>query len=106
MGIKTRSRTLEPILHDQPRERQRRRRAAHVFLHQFHAVGGFDVEAAGVEHHAFADQRHLRGVRPSPDEVDQPRRLGRRRPDRRDERKAFLERLAGDDMRLGAEGAR
>lgn len=35
------------------------RRAAHVFLHQQHGGGGLDVETAGVEADALADERHL-----------------------------------------------
>jgi hypothetical protein len=33
-------------------------RAAHVLLHQEHGGGRLDVEAAGIEAHALADQRH------------------------------------------------
>lgn len=37
-----------------------RRRAAPVGLHLLHAVGGLDRDAAGVERHTLADQRHRR----------------------------------------------
>ncbi len=47
-------------------QRQHGRRAAHVLLHEQHAAVGLDVEPAGVEAHALADQRHLRIARPCP----------------------------------------
>ena len=42
--------------------------AAHVLFHQQHAGGGLDVEAAGIETDALADQRHLRRARRLPQE--------------------------------------
>ena len=59
---------------------KRGRGAAHVLLHQHHAARRLDVEAAGVEHDALADQRHLGRVGAPPDEVDEARRLGAARP--------------------------
>src|SRR5208282_298871 len=56
---------IEPRLHDEPRQRQRRRRAAHVLFHQFHSGRRLDVEAAGVERDALADERDFRRVRAS-----------------------------------------
>ena len=41
-------------------QRRSRGRAAHVLLHVAHAGRRLDVEPAGVEAHALADQRHLR----------------------------------------------
>ena len=48
------------------RQRDRVRRAAHVLLHVAHAVGGLDVQAAGVEAHALADERQLAARRHRP----------------------------------------
>ena len=84
---------IEPFLHDEPRQRQRRRRAAHVLFHQFHSGRRLDVEAAGVECDALADERDFRRVRASPGKVDDPRLLGGRAPDRVDERKIGGEKL-------------
>ena len=84
---------VEPRLHDEPRQRQRRRRPAHVLLHQLHAGGRLDVEAAGVEGDALADERHFRRVLASPGEIDDPRRLGGGAPDRVDERE-----IGGDEF--------
>ena len=42
------------------------RRAAHVLLHPKHALGGLDVETAGIEAHALADQRYPGSIRPGP----------------------------------------
>ena len=52
--------------------------AAHVLLHVEHAALGLDVEAAGVEAHALADQRDLGMARIAPGDVDEPRRRARR----------------------------
>ena len=40
---------------------QYRSRPRHVVLHLFHAVGGLDRDAAGIERDAFANQRQMRG---------------------------------------------
>ncbi len=53
---------LQPQGHDHAPERQGVGGAAHVLLHQPHARGRLDVEAAGVEHDALADHGdHGRG---------------------------------------------
>ena len=84
---------VEPRLHDQPRQRQRRGRAAHVLLHQPHAARRLDVEAAAVEGDALADQRHLRRVLAPPADVDEARRLGRGLADGVDERQIAFEEI-------------
>jgi hypothetical protein len=52
--------------HDQVGQRKHMRRAAHVLLHQAHAGRRLDVEPAGIEAHALADQRDagMGGVAP------------------------------------------
>ena len=47
---------------------------AHVLLHVEHAGRRLEVEAAGVEAHALADQRDLGIALLAPHEIDQPRR--------------------------------
>ena len=47
------------LAHHQAGERQGVGRAAHVLLHVAHARRGLDVQPAGVEHHALADQRQV-----------------------------------------------
>ncbi len=59
---------------DHPGEAEHARRPAHVLLHQRHVVAGLDVEAAGVEADALADQRHLRVRRVAPGDVEKARR--------------------------------
>ena len=49
----------QPLGHDQPGQRQRMGRAAHVLLHQAHAAGRLDVEPAAVEADALADDGDL-----------------------------------------------
>jgi hypothetical protein len=56
----------QPLGHDQPGQRQRMGRAAHVLLHQPHAAGRLDVEAAAVEADALADDRDARMRPPCP----------------------------------------
>ena len=57
--------------HDEEREGKRRGRAAHVLLHQRHGARRLDVEAAGIEADALADDRHLGRVLGAPAEIDQ-----------------------------------
>jgi hypothetical protein len=59
--------------HDHMRERERGGRSPHVLLHVEHGGVGLDVEAAGVETDAFADQRDMRMLGVAPQHVDQPR---------------------------------
>ena len=58
---------------DQPRQRERMGRAAHVLLHQPHAARRLDVEPAAVEHHALADDGDARVGRLAPFKLDQAR---------------------------------
>ena len=51
---------LQAGVHDHRGKAEHVRRAAHVLLHQRHAGRRLDVEPAGVEDDALADQRHLR----------------------------------------------
>ena len=88
---------FQPARHDHVRERQRGRRAAHVLLHVEHAGVGLDVEAAGVEADALADQRHARMLGVAPRHVDQPRRAGGGAADGVDERKILRQQLVADD---------
>ena len=67
---------VEPEPHHHVGEAHGGGRPAHVLLHQPHGGGRLDVEPAGVEADALADQRHLRRVLAAPDEVEEPRRLG------------------------------
>ena len=78
---------IKPRLHDHPRQRQRRRRSAHVLFHELHAGRRLDVEAAGVEGDPFADERHFWRVLASPGKVDEPRLFSARASDRMDEGK-------------------
>ena len=59
--------------HDQFGQGQRVRGAAHVLLHVAHAVGRLDVQAAGVEAHALADQGDMRQSARAPTQCDQAR---------------------------------
>ena len=88
---------IKPRLHDHPRQRQRGRRPAHVLFHEFHARGRLDVEAAGVERDALADDRNFRRVLAPPGKVDEPRLFGARAPDCVDEGK-----IGGDEVRRRA----
>ena len=66
-------------LHAEVAQRRHRRdhrgRARHVGLHRLHAAGGLERQAAGVEHHALADERE-RGLRAARlvREAQEPRR--------------------------------
>ena len=76
-GISTRRRTSSPLAITHVRQRQRGGRAAHVLLHEQHAARRLDVEAAGVEADALADQRDAAARRrAAPGQVDQARRRG------------------------------
>ena len=79
--------------HDHAGEAKHIGGAAHVLLHQQHAGRRLDVEAAGVEADALADQRHFRRVLRAPSHVDQPRRAGGCAADRMDHREILLEKI-------------
>src|SRR5207248_1695720 len=69
---------------------------AHVLLHIEHAALGLDIEAAGIEAHALADQGDLRSVRIAPDDVDEPGCASGGASDRVDEREVL-----GDEIIAG-----
>ena len=78
--------------HDHPRKAQHGGRAAHVLFHQPHRGAGLEVQPAGVETHALADQRQRRaGLAPA--HVDQARRAGRGAADRVDHREVLLQQV-------------
>ena len=95
-GISTRSRTCSFAAMIICGKAQHVGRPAHVLLHQRHAGGRLDVEAAGVEAHALADQRDLGRARRAPGDVDEARRARAGLAHGVDHREALLERLAGD----------
>jgi hypothetical protein len=64
----------QPRPHHQPRDRQGVGRPAHVLFHQLHAGAGLQVQPAGVEGHALADDRHHGRGGVAPGHLDQPRR--------------------------------
>ena len=97
IGNSTRSRTGSRGGHDRLRQPQDDRGAAHVLLHHLHAGGGLQVEAAGIEAHALADQRHLRRVGIAPADVDQPRRPRAGPADGMDRRVVLGEQRVADD---------
>ena len=81
--------------------------AAHVLLHVAHARRRLDVQAAGIEHHALADESDQRqvGLIQVPADLDDPGRpLRRRRPsDRMDGRIVlFQQGVAGHHRDRGA----
>ena len=84
-------------VHDHVGEREHGRGAAHVLLHQQHRAFRLDVEAAGVEADALADQRHLRRRRIAPGEVDQAGLPGGGAADRMNEREIAGEEIVADD---------
>ncbi len=80
-------------------QRQHGRGAAHVLLHDQHGAFGLEIEPAGVEAHALADQRHLGIAGLAPAQFDQPRRaacLGGA-ADGVDQRKILLQQIVADD---------
>ena len=90
-GISTRRRTGSLASMIMRASAEHVRRAAHVLLHQQHAADGLEVEPAGVEAHALADQRHLGCAGLAPVQIDQPRRArSRGAADRVDQREVLL----------------
>ena len=67
-------------------ERQRGGGAAHVLLHEQHAARRLDIETAGVEADALADERHQRRALAPPRQVDEARRARAGAADRMDHR--------------------
>ena len=89
---------LELARHDHVRQRQGGGAAGHVLLHVEHAGVVLDVEPAGVEAHALADQRDLRVAVLAPGDVDQPGAARRAGADRGDQRELLGERVASGDF--------
>ena len=90
---------IHPRSHDHLGKAKHVGRATHVLLHVEHAARRLDVEAAGIETHTLADQRHLRCILRSPSEVDQPWRPGGRATDRVDHWKiALQQRVSRGDL--------
>ncbi len=93
---------LQTARHDHVSERERGRRPAHVLLHIEHAGVVLDVETAGVEADALADQRDLRIAVLAPGQIDQPRRARGAGADRMHQREILRERIAAGDLNLCA----
>ena len=91
-GMSTRSRHFQLAVHDHVRERQHGGGAAHVLLHDEHAGVGLDVEPAGIEADALADQRDFRMLGIAPAQIDQPRCARRGAADRMDQREILFQR--------------
>ena len=64
--------------HDQVGQRQRMRRTAHILLHQTHARSALDVEPAGIEGDALADNGDLRVLLVAPLDPHDARRMAAR----------------------------
>ena len=77
------------------------RGAAHVFLHQFHAAGGFQVEPACVKANAFSHQRYLGRIGIAPQDVDEPGRIVARPADGVNRRIILLQQIVSDDLGEG-----
>ena len=101
-GIRTRRRSGHARCHQHVREAQNIGGPAHVLLHEPHRFARFQVEPAGVEADALADQRDVRAGF-SPCHVDEPWRAVGGAPDGVDHREVPLQqRLAGDHLDPGA----
>jgi len=84
---------LESRIHDEPREPEGDRRATQVLLHQRHRLRWLEIEPAGIEADAFADQRHAQGILRAPAQIDQPWRFAARAPHGMDRRETALDQL-------------
>jgi hypothetical protein len=69
------------------RQPQRRRRAAHILLHQPHGAGRFQIQTTAIETNALADQRHFGMVRIAPAQIQQARRVNAGAAHRMNQRK-------------------
>ena len=85
---------LQLRIHHHAGQRQHVGGAAHVLLHDQHAARRLQIEPAGVEADALADQRHLGMAGIAPGDVDQPRRTIRGHADGVDQWKVRFEILA------------
>ena len=78
------------------RERKRGGRAAHVLLHLEHGGLGLDVEPAGIEADALADERDARIIHITPGQIDQARLPRGGAADRMNERKILPQQIVAD----------
>jgi len=85
-------------VHDHVGESQNARGAAHVLLHECHALRGLEVQPARVEADALAHERELWPIRFAPAKLQQARFLGSGTPDRVDGRQAVLEQRVADEL--------
>ena len=89
-------------VHDHGGEAQHIGGSAHVLLHQQHAACRFDVEAAGIEADALANQRDFRVACLAPAKIDQAWRNSASTTDRMDHRKILLQkRIAFSNGNIG-----
>ena len=82
--------------HDHMRERERSGRAAHVLLHIEHGGLGLDVEPAGIEADALADERDARIIHITPGQIDQARLPCGGAADRMNEREILPQQIVAD----------
>ena len=75
------------------------RGAAHILLHGLHGAWRLEVEAAGIETHALADEGELGSIGLAPLQIDETRVLSRRAADRMDRRVVLFEQGLADDCR-------
>ena len=71
--------------------------AAHVLLHDAHGALGLDVEPAGVERHALADESNLGILGVAPGKIDEPRGPIGGAPDRMDQREVLFDEVVAHD---------
>ena len=87
-------------IHHEPRQCDRMRCAAHIFLHDAHIVAGLDVQPAGIETHTLADKRQRWSGR-APIHFDQTRGLICGPPDCVDHREVLLQQCVACDRFAG-----
>ncbi len=85
------------LRHHQSGQRQGMRRAAHVLFHVAHAIGRLQIQPAGVEAHALADQHQMRMRRVAPLQLDQSRRAMRGAPHGMDGGEVLRQQRVADD---------
>ena len=97
---------FQSLLHDQLGQGKSMGRATHVLLHQQHPAARLDVQAAGIEADALADDCDLRVLFIAPVQFDHARRVAARggAADPVDHRKAALQSVAAGYLELGAVG--
>ncbi len=91
------------LRHHQTRQCDGMGSAAHVLFHVAHAIGRLQVQAAGVEAHALANQRQMRRTGGAPAQHDQARRAVRGAAYRMDGGEVHLQQfVAGNHFQLAA----